>query len=70
VLKKALRALEQTFKGKRLRLPRLAEIRKTAAIPNEAQQYLERMELDQPQSFKEKLLQRVVVYALASLNAI
>jgi acyl-CoA hydrolase len=37
---------------------------------NYGHQYLERMELDQPQSFKEKLLQRVVVYALASVNAI
>jgi acyl-CoA hydrolase len=69
-LKKALRALEQTFKGKKLRLPRLAELHKTAAIPDHARQYLERMELDRPQSFKEKLLQRAVVYALASVNAI
>jgi acyl-CoA hydrolase len=69
-LKKALRALEQTFKGKKLRLPRLAEIRKTAAIPDQARQYLERMELDHPQSIKERLLQRAVVYALASRNAV
>jgi hypothetical protein len=51
-------------------LGQLLRLRKTAAIPNEAYQYLERMKLDQPQSFKEKLLQRVVVYALASVNTI
>jgi hypothetical protein len=67
-LQKALRALEQTFQGKRLHLPRPAEIRKTAAIPDHAHQYLERMELDRPQSIKERLLQRAVVYALASVT--
>jgi acyl-CoA hydrolase len=68
-LKKALRALEQTFKGK-LHMPKLADIRKTAAIPDNAREYLARMQLDRPQSFKERLLQRAVVYALSSVNAI
>jgi hypothetical protein len=69
-LKKALRVLEQTFKGKKPRLPRLVEIRKTVAIPGQAHQYLERMELDHPRSIQERLLQRAVVYALASVKAI
>jgi hypothetical protein len=69
-LKKALGALEQIFKAKKLRRPRLAEIRKTASIPAQASQYLERMDLDQPRSIKERLLQRAVVYALASVNVI
>jgi acyl-CoA hydrolase len=68
-LKKALRALEQTFKGK-LHMPKLADIRKTIAIPDNARVYLTRMELDRPQSSKERLLQRALVYALASVNAI
>jgi acyl-CoA hydrolase len=70
VLRKALRALDQTIKGKKLHLPRLTEIRKTAVIPQQAHQYLERMQLDRPHSVKERLLQRAVAYALASVNAI
>jgi acyl-CoA hydrolase len=69
-LQKALRALDQTIKGKKLHLPRLSEIRNTAIIPRQAYQYLERMQLDRPHSVKERLLQRAVVYALASVNAI
>jgi len=69
-LQKALKWLEQTFKGKKLRLPGLAAIRKTAAIPRTACKYLERMQLDRPQSIKERLLQRAVTYALASVDAI
>jgi hypothetical protein len=68
-LKKALRALEQTFKGK-LHMPKLAEIRKAVATPDNARVYLTRMQLDRPQSSKERLLQRALVYALASVNAI
>jgi hypothetical protein len=69
-LQKALLALDLTIKGKKLHLPRLTEIRKTAIIPQEAHQYLERMQLDRPHSLKERLLQRTVLYALASVNAI
>ena len=70
VLSKALLALKQTVQGKKLRLPRLAEIRKAVAIPHHARPYLERMMLDHPQTFKERLLQRTLVYALASVDAI
>lgn len=70
VLKRALHALEQTFKGKKLRLPGLAALRKTAAIPKAAHKYLDRLELDRRQSIKERLLQRAVIYALASVSAI
>jgi len=69
-LQKALRALDHTVKGKKLQLPRFGEIRKTTIIPRQAHQYLERMQLDRPHSIKERLLQRAVVYALASVNAI
>lgn len=70
VLQKALLVLKQTVQGKKLRLPRLAEIRKTVAIPNHARPYLERMTLDRPQTLKERLLQRALVYALAFVDAI
>jgi acyl-CoA hydrolase len=69
-LRKGLFALEQAIKRKKLHLPRLTVIRKTAIIPRQAHQYLERMQLDRPHSVKERLLQRAVVYALASVNAI
>jgi acyl-CoA hydrolase len=69
-LRKALRALEQTMKGKKLHMPRLADLRKSVRIPEVGFRYLERMDLDQPQSVKEILLERALIYALASVNAI
>ena len=70
VLRKALLFLEQIVEKKKIHRPRLADIRKTIALPQRARPYLERMTLDQPQTLKERLLQRVLVYALASVDAI
>jgi acyl-CoA hydrolase len=70
LLRKALSKLKQTVQRKKLPRPRLTEIRKTVAIPDQARPYLERMTLDQPQTLKERLLQRALVYALASVEAI
>jgi len=70
VLKKALLALKQMTQWKKLRLPRLTEIRKTIAVPDHARPYLERMALSRAQTFKERLLQKALVYALASVDAI
>jgi len=70
VLRKALRALKQTLELEKFHLPRPADVRKTIAVPNHARPYLERMTLDRPQTLKERLLQRAVVYALASVDAI
>jgi acyl-CoA hydrolase len=70
VLKKALLTLKQTVKGEKLHLPRLSEIRKTIAVPDRARPYLERMALDRPQTLKERLLRRALVYALASAGVI
>jgi acyl-CoA hydrolase len=67
-LRKALVALKN--QRKKFRLPGLTVVRKTAAIPEAAFPYLERMELSRPKSIKERLMQRAVVYALASVNAI
>jgi hypothetical protein len=69
-LRKALLHLKQISEGHKLRVPRLAELRKTVAIPDRALPYLERMELRCPRSIKERLLQRALVYALASVDAI
>ena len=67
VLGKALTALKE--KGVR-GLPRPHDVGRTFAIPEKAQPYLQRMRLDAPRGVKERLLQRVVVYALASVDAI
>jgi acyl-CoA hydrolase len=70
VLKKALLALKQTVQGEKLHLPRPSEIRKTIIVPDQTRPYLERMALLRPQSLKERLLRRALVYALASVDAI
>ena len=67
VLGKALTAL----KDKTVRaLPRARDLSRTFAIPEKARPYLQRMRLDAPRGVKERLLQRVVVYALAAVDAI
>jgi hypothetical protein len=70
VLQKALFRLKQIAQRKKLRLPRLAEIRKIVVTPANAGPFLERMTLDRPHSLKEKLLKKMLVYALASVDAI
>ena len=67
VLRKALIALKQTVERKK---PRIAAIRKAIAMPRAARPYLERMKLDQPRGFKEKLYRRMLVYGLANVDAI
>jgi len=70
VLRKALLVLKQRVQLKKLRLPRLADVGKTFSIPDRAGPYLERMTLDHPQTLKQRLLQRALVYALAAVDAI
>lgn len=69
VLKKALESLKRVVERKRVR-PRTAILRKIVDIPDGARPYLERMKLDAPRTFKERLEQRALVYALASVDAI
>jgi hypothetical protein len=40
------------------------------SIPESAKPYLERLELDDPGSAKEKMMQKLVVYALMSTGSI
>ncbi len=67
-LKKALEKLKETIQRKKV--PSVTEILKAISIPDTAHVYLERMALDRPNGLKEKLLQRSLVYALASIGAI
>jgi acyl-CoA hydrolase len=70
VLRKALKKLKRTIQRKKFPIPHLGEIRKIIAVPDRARPYLERMALDRPHTFKERILQWTVVYALASVDAI
>jgi hypothetical protein len=56
--------------GHQLRVPQLAHLRKTLMIPDQAHSYLARMDLNRPKNVKESLMQRALVYALASIDAI
>src|SRR5207237_440029 len=69
VLRKALGALTPAAARKKL-FASVGELRKVATVPDNARPYLQRMGLDVPRSLSEKLLRRVVVYALASVGAI
>jgi acyl-CoA hydrolase len=70
VLRKALQRLQRIVARKRPPLPRLRHLRKTASLPERARPYLERMQLDAPRTLKDRLLQRILVYALAAGDAI
>jgi hypothetical protein len=70
VLMEALRRLKRIVARKRPPLPERRHLRKLVTVPESARPYLERMGLDAPRTLKDRLLQRALVYALASLEAI
>jgi len=57
-------------KGRELNLPELNEIWKTIVVPEDAHPYLVRMGLEAPENPQEILMQRALVYGLASVEAI
>jgi hypothetical protein len=69
VLMKALRALKGQVERRRVSL-RNGAVRKVASVPESARPYLERMGLDTPRTLRERVLRRVIVYALASVGAV
>lgn len=70
VLGKALRGLKSKMTLKNFR-PSLGDISKTLiSPPAAAKPYLERMSLDKPSNSKEKMLQKLVLFALSSDGAI
>jgi len=69
-LRKALLVLKQMSEGHKFRVPHLVHLRKAALVPDQAHSYLARMDLDRPKTIKERLMQRALVYALASVGAI
>lgn len=70
VLGKALRKLAARLTWKGFVWPRGEDLAKALRPPAAARPYLERMELDRPRTIEERLLQRVVVYALALSGAV
>jgi acyl-CoA hydrolase len=69
-LRQALQHLKQIGARKRLASTSLRDLRRLVAVPDSARPYLERMRLDRPRTLKERLLQRALVYALASEDVI
>ena len=65
---KSLRQLKETLSTQRIPvpLPSLGQARKMISVPEAAWPYLERLALDKPQSNKERMMQRLVVYALSA----
>jgi acyl-CoA hydrolase len=70
VLKRALEHLKQAITHKRELIPRRGVLRKVIDVPSGARPYLDRMKLDAPRTVKERVLQRAVVFALASIDEI
>jgi acyl-CoA hydrolase len=69
-LRQALRFLKRIVARKRMPLPTPVQLRKITVLPHSSRRHLERMGLDAPHTLKERLLQRVLVYGLASVDAI
>jgi acyl-CoA hydrolase len=70
VLMKALQHLQHVVARDYVRLPGRRAMARAAKVPGTARPYLERMQLATPRNFRERLLQRALVYALAAINAI
>jgi acyl-CoA hydrolase len=70
VLRQALERLKWMATHKRPSLLSASELSKVAFVPENARRYLERMGLDAPQTLKQRALQRALVYALVSIDAI
>ena len=68
VLGRALRGLKERMASKKvpLPIPSLREARKLLDVPEKAKPYLERMGLDRPENARETMMQKMVIFALAS----
>jgi hypothetical protein len=70
VLKRALERLKWMATHKRPSRLRISQFAKVTIVPEGARRYLERMGLEAPRTLKQRVLQRALVYALASIDAI
>jgi acyl-CoA hydrolase len=70
ILAGALRGLKKKLSMKEFRVPSASQVKKILSPPAAAKPFLERMQLDRPAGFKEKITAKLVLYALASENYI
>ena len=70
VLKKALATMEKAMSAEEIRLPGPSGLRDAISIPQSVGPYLERLRLDDPSGAQEMLMQRAVVLALSTIDAI
>jgi hypothetical protein len=70
-LARALRQLHENVEGQKWRdLADLQSIPKALSVPDDAEPYLERMDLDDPSGARERGLRRLTSYALAEAGVI
>jgi acyl-CoA hydrolase len=69
---KSLRQLKEKLASQKVPvpLPNLSQAKKMISVPEAAVPYLTRLALDKPQSGKERMMQRMVVYALSASGQI
>ncbi len=70
VIGKALKSLKEKMSGAGIPVPSFAQAKKMISVPDAALPYLKRLQLDKPASARETMLQRLVVYALASQGVV
>lgn len=70
VLGKALRGLKSKMSFDTFEFPSLSGLGKIARPPASARPYLQRLDLDKPANTKEKVMQKLVLYALATDGSI
>jgi len=70
IIGKALQSLKSTMETKKFKMPPMGQIKSIMTPPREAMRLLERLDLDKPKNGKEKITQKLVLYALAQTGAI
>jgi hypothetical protein len=67
---KALKSLQSMVARKRLSIPNRRQLKMIITKPESAIPYLKRLDLDNPKTVKEKLMQKIILYGLAETGAI
>lgn len=69
-LTKALELLQTVARQKRFSLPNFQQLKMIVSRPESAKPYLQRLDLDKPESMKERLMQKSILYALSQTGEI
>ncbi len=70
VIGKALKGLKAQMSEGLSKISSLGKAMAIRSVPSEAKPYLERLQLENPKSAKEKMMQKLVIYALSSQGTI